>query len=276
MWPVDRINHMRYWSLLWVLMLAGGALAEAPKAPAAAPTKPYVLHLPGVSGTSHIDYTLREGLKKSGFDGPFEIYDWTCNDPGLAALRARERNEKQAQIVADMIAKQFRAHPGQPIWVTCHSGGAGPATWALEKLPADVKVQGFLMLAPALSPTYDLTKALSHVTDRAYYFFSAADDLVLGTGTKMFGTIDGQKVESAGKVGFERPKDGDEKQYAKLLGKAYMKEWARFGNVGGHVGCMHGSFVQAIVGPVMLGKELSTAELEKLAAPILPDIFWPK
>lgn len=267
---------MRYRVLLWVLVLAGGALAQAPQAPPAAPVKPYVLHLPGVSGTSHIDYTLRQGLKNSGFDGPFEIYDWTCNDPGLAALRNRARNEQQAQIVADLITKQFRDHPGQPIYLTCHSGGAGPATWALEKLPADVKVQGFVMLAPALSPTYDLTKALSHVTDKAVYFFSQADDLVLGTGTKMFGTIDGQKVESAGKVGFERPKDGDEKQYAKLLGKAYDKGWARFGNIGGHVGWMHASFVQAIVGPIMLGKELTAAELEKLTAPIIPDIFWPK
>lgn len=267
---------MRYRVLLWVLVLAGGALAQAPQAPPAAPVKPFVLHLPGVSGTSYIDYTLRQGLKNSGFDGPFEIYDWTCNDPGLAALRNRARNEQQAQIVADLITKQFRDHPGQPIYLTCHSGGAGPATWALEKLPADVKVQGFVMLAPALSPTYDLTKALSHVTDKAVYFFSQADDLVLGTGTKMFGTIDGQKVESAGKVGFERPGTGDEKQYAKLLGKAYDKGWARFGNIGGHVGWMHASFVQAIVGPIMLGKELTAAELEKLTAPIIPDIFWPK
>src|SRR5690348_11869684 len=58
-------------------------IVRAIAAPAATQAvKPYVLHLPGVSGTSIVDYTLRDGLRAGGFDGPFEIYDWTCHDPG--------------------------------------------------------------------------------------------------------------------------------------------------------------------------------------------------
>ncbi|HEY7118970.1 MAG TPA: hypothetical protein VH475_20435 [Tepidisphaeraceae bacterium] len=249
--------------------------ASAKPATAPAP-KPYVLHLPGVSGTSIVDYTLRAGLVAGGFDGPFEIYDWTCHDPGIPALHNRVRNEEQAQIVADMLTKQFRAHPGQPIYLVCHSGGSGPATWALEKLPPDVKVACFLMLAPALSPQYDLSKALAHVTGHAYCFNSESDDLVLGTGTRMFGTIDGERCDAAGRVGFKMPATGNATLYAKLIHKPYESAWAKYGHIGGHIGCTGTPFVQAIVAPLLLGRAASEAVLNRTVRQPIPDVLWPK
>jgi len=251
---------------------------ELPNPPAGR-VPPYVMHLPGVSGTSIVDHTLRAGMKAAGFDGPFEIYDWTCHDPGIPALHNRVRNERQAQIVADRITKQFHDKPEQPIFVTCHSGGVGPAVWALEKLPADVKVHSFIMLAPAMSPQYDLSKALSHVTDKAYCYWSTGDDLVLGTGTKIFGTIDGVKCEAAGKVGFSKPTmPADAKQYDKLVSKPYEAEWARLGHVGGHVGWMAKSFIQIVVAPGLLGKTPTKAEIEAAMRGVMPemDVQWPK
>ena len=242
----------------------------------AAVVKPFVLHLPGVSGTSIVDYTLRDGLKAGGFDGTFEIYDWTCRDPGIPALRARARNEAQAQVVADLLTKQFRAHPERPIHLVCHSGGSGPAAWALERLPADVKVASFVMLAPALSPTYDLSKALARVTGAAYCFYSERDDLVLGTGTKLFGTIDGERVDAAGRVGFRRPDGGDAAAYAKLVNTPYDAGWARYGHVGGHIGCMGTPFVQAIVAPLMLGRAAAADVLNRTVEQPIPDVFWPR
>lgn len=239
------------------------------------PAKPFVMHLPGVSGTSNVDYSLKEGLQAGGFDGPFEIYDWTCHDPGIPALHNRARNEAQAQIVADKLTEQYRAHPNQPIYLTCHSGGSGPATWALEKLPPDVHVRCFVLLAPALSPTYDLSKALSHVTGHAYCFNSPLDDLVLGTGTKMFGTIDGIYCDAAGRVGFQKPEKADGTQYAKLILEPYQQAWARYGHVGGHIGPMGNTFVEAIVAPLMLDRQASEAVLNKRVN-ATPDVLWPK
>jgi hypothetical protein len=247
---------------------------ESPRPPVAA-VKPYVLHLPGVAGTSVVDYTLRDGLKAGGFDGAFEFFDWTCNDPGIPALHARQRNEEQARLLADKLIAQYRAHPDQPIYLTCHSGGSGPATWALERLPADVKVACFVMLAPALSPTYDLSKALSRVSGKAYCFYSQHDDLVLGTGTKLFGTIDGLRVEAAGKVGFTKPETADAAQYAKLVSMAHQSAWARFGNIGGHIGVMGTPFVRAIVAPLMLGREATKEALEATVPFVRPDVRWP-
>lgn len=247
-----------------------------PPPPVVAAVKPFVLHLPGVSGTSNIDLSLREGLKAGGFDGPFEIYDWTCRDPGIPALHNRARNEEQAALVAEMLTKQYRAHPEQPIFLTCHSGGSGPAAWALERLPADVRVACFVMLAPALSPTYDLSKALSRVSGTAYCFNSENDDMVLGTGTKMFGTIDGVRCDAAGRIGFQRPDAADAAQYAKLVTKPYEAGWMRFGHIGGHVGCMGASFVEAIVAPVMLGRPARPEVLNRASAQPTPDVLWPK
>jgi len=249
--------------------------------PAAAPppaplVKPYVMHLPGVSGTSIVDFSLRDGLQKAGFDGPFEIYDWTCRDPGIPALHNRQRNEEQAAIVADMLTQQYRAHPEQPIYLTCHSGGSGPAIWALERLPADVKVYCFVMLAPALSPAYDLTRALSHVSQHAYCFNSPDDDLVLGTGTKMFGTIDGVRCDAAGRIGFQQPATADAIQYAKLIHQPYQSVWVRYGHIGGHIGCMGSPFVQAVVGPIMLGRAAAAEMMNNAYAQPLPDVLWPK
>jgi hypothetical protein len=258
----------------------------APATPATRPAdvlakttvKPFVLHLPGVSGESIIDHDLRDGLRKAGFDGEIHIYDWTCHDPGIPALHNRQRNEDQAAVVAGHIEKQFRARPDVPIYLTSHSGGAGPAVWALEKLPSDVSVKSLVMIAPALSPGYDLSKALSHVTGKAYCFYSPDDDMVLGTGTKLFGTIDGVKTDAAGRIGFTRPDTADAKQYAKLVAKPYESAWARFGNIGGHVGCMTTPFVQAVVGPAMLEKALADEELAAIAKTVRPvmDILWPK
>ena len=245
---------------------------------AAAAVKPYVLHLPGVSGESHIDRDLRTGLRRAGFTGDIQIYDWTCKDPGIPALHNRLRNEEQAGIVADRIIKQFRAAPDVPIYLTCHSGGAGPAVWALEKLPADVSVKSLVMIAPALSPGYDLSAALSHVSGKAYCFYSPDDDMVLGTGTKLFGTIDGVRTDAAGRVGFTKPPGADDRQYAKLVAKPYESSWTRFGNIGGHVGPMTVPFAHAVIGPLMLDKVLGEDELraiEKTVRPVM-DILWPK
>ena len=247
--------------------------APAQVAPA---LKPYVLHLPGVSGTSVIDHSLRDGLRAGGFDGTLDIYDWTCRDPGIPALHNRVRNEEQAQLVADRLTEQFRKFPQVPIYLVCHSGGSGPATWALERLPADVRVSCFVMLAPALSPTYDLSRALARVSGSCYSFHSTNDDLVLGTGTRLFGTIDGVRVDAAGRVGFVKPDGADAAQYAKLVQKPYDATWGRLGHIGGHVGCMGTPFVQAVVAPLMLGREAAAELLNKSVAQPLPDVLWPK
>jgi len=121
-----------------------------------------------------------------------------------------------------------------------------------------------------------MTKALSHVAGHAYCFNSPDDDLVLGTGTKMFGTIDGQRCDAMGRVGFEKPTTADAVQYAKLILEPYQKAWAKYGHVGGHIGPMGQIFVEAVVAPLMLGRPASAQVLNKAVKNATPDVLWPK
>lgn len=248
------------------LLLATASAAHAQPAPttrpvavrpavvkpaAAADAKPYVLHLPGIGGLRGLDRMLLRGLKAGGFEMT-DAYDWTANDPGIAALLATERNLVQAKRVAQMITTFSRKNPKAEIHIVAHSGGTGIAVWALEALPANVKVQTLTLLASALSPDYDLSKALEHVKDRAYAFTSLNDSLVLGVGTQMFATIDGKKVEAAGMVGFVEPKGADDKAYSKFEQFPYDPLWMQFDNFGDHIGPMHDLFAAKVLAPLIL------------------------
>lgn len=227
----------------------------------------YLLHLPGIAGARGMDRLMLSGLRDGGFTGEIETYDWTEHDPGLNALMAYQRNQSEAQKIADRLTEKFRADPSLHIIITSHSGGTGLAVWALEKLPADVKVDRVFLLASALSPQYDLTKALSHVRGKIYSFFSENDVLVLGAGTKLFGTIDGVRTESAGEVGFIMPPDADFQQYQKLVQKPYEKSWMEYGNIGDHIGPMHRAFSMHILAPLVIGKSSApTAKAENSPA----------
>jgi len=224
----------------------------------------FVLHLPGVGGYMSIDRGMLRGLQEGGLEhADVEVYDWTNGDRGFGALVAYDRNQEQAQIIADKITARYRADPRAKIYVTCHSGGAGVAVWALEKLPDDVQIETLLMLSPALSPQYDLSPALRHVRTKAHAFTSTGDLLVLGAGTRMFGTMDRVKIDAAGRIGFATP-DAPEypDQYRKLVAWPYDPDWMQYGNIGDHIGNMTRSFARNVLAPVLLNGTLATAHVE--------------
>ena len=238
------------------------AAAAAEVAPAE--PRPYLLHLPGIGGKRSIDRMLVGGLTEGGIDADVEIYDWTRDDPGLNALVARQRNSEEAKVVAAKILEVHRADPGRKIYLTAHSGGSGILAWALEQLPDDVHVESIMLLAPALSPEYDLSAALRHVRGKAYVFHSAHDP-ILGIGTRMFGTIDGVKTDAMGRVGFKQPDGADAEQYEKLVAVSYDPAWIRLRNIGDHIGPMMRPFARDVLAPL-----LDTGVL-----PILPPLQLP-
>ena len=138
---------------LLVAMLGASAFA-------APTTQPYLLHLPGIGGHLPIDDHLLIGLRDAGINGWLEMYDWTGSDRGLIALLQDKRHEEQSTIVAKMIADKVHKYPNIHITLTSHSGGCGIAAWALEKLPDGVVIDKWVQMQSALSPDYDLSKAL--------------------------------------------------------------------------------------------------------------------
>ena len=234
------------------------AAADRPAtAPASQPQQQiFLLHLPGIGGLMRIDKLLTGGLKTGGLGAAdVVVYDWTSGNPGLAALGAVQRNKQEAKKIAQMIERRVREHPELRIVITGHSGGSGLAVWALEDLPDDVQIDTLVMLAPALSPSYDLSAALRHVKNKAYAFNSEYDP-VLGPGTRAFGTIDRIMTNAAGRVGFEKPAGADDAQYSKLVQIPYDRGFMIFGNIGDHIGPMMPRFAARVIAPLILTGEL--------------------
>jgi pimeloyl-ACP methyl ester carboxylesterase len=228
----------------------------------------YHIHLPGIGGYRGIDRGMLRGLAEGGYQPVVRAHDWTGRDAGLAALVATQRHKDESAKVARMILDELAAHPDSRITVTTHSAGAGIIAWALEQLPDDVQIDTLVLLSPALSPQYDLTRALAHVRGKAYVIYSPYDGPVLGIGTQMFGTVDGVKVEASGKVGFKRPPRGDERQYAKLVQMSYSSDWIKLGNIGDHIGSMARPFAREVIAPLLISGALPTTKpSEPLAVP---------
>ena len=217
------------------------------------PVNPFLLHINGVGGRRSIDQTLVIALKQAGYKGEVRMYDWTGGKIGIEALLAHERHHAEARTIADIILARHKADPNAPIHITAHSGGAGLAAFALELLPPDVRVESVFMFAPALSPEYDLTGALKHVTKNLYVFSSPHDTVVLAAGCKLFGTIDGVKCEAAGVNGFVQPATADPEQYKKLIHYPYRISWLRkYGNAGSHICAMRYPFARGYIAPLFL------------------------
>lgn len=248
---------------LLLLLSVSGAMAQAPE-------RGYLVHLPGVAGETWLDRWMLDGLAAGGVNSEMVMYDWTDGDPGIPALLARKKNEQHAQVVADQITQVYRADPTRRIQVTAHSGGTGIAVWALEKLPDDVVVESVLLLAPAISPEYDLTRALRHVRLSMFAFSSRYDVAVLGAGTRLFGTIDGVKSDAAGLVGFVRPETGDRSQYVKLIAMPYNSDWLDIGNIGDHIGPMSEEFAKKFLAKILVTGSVPSPATQ----PISPSPSW--
>ena len=111
-------------------------VVSAPVAEQTAPANDtWLLHLPGIAGKRWVDDQMMLGFKDAGVAGVLDVYDWTGEDPGIAALHAYKRNQEQAQIVANLIADHFHRHPDVHILLSGHSGGTGIAVWRWKNFP---------------------------------------------------------------------------------------------------------------------------------------------
>lgn len=210
-----------------------------------------LLHLPGISGYRSIDQTLLQGLMDAlGRDRmAVRVYDWPAYDYGMGALLNERRNRIEAQHAAAWIAESVSAFPGAKVVLTSHSGGAGIAAWALEALPEGVGVDAWVLLAPALSPEFDLSAALGRVRGGAWALVSQRDPVL--PMTRVFGTIDRKNVPSAGLKGFEPPAGHDATAYGKLRTVDYDPAWMKYGHLGDHIGMMERAFAREVLGPML-------------------------
>jgi pimeloyl-ACP methyl ester carboxylesterase len=215
-----------------------------------------VIILPGIEGRSRLNLNLARGLDEGGVKTGIEIFDWGSALPGgmLINLADYERNRRVAEKLKVRILRYRRRYPGRPIHLVGHSAGGGLALMATEALPRDVRLTSVILLAPAVSPKYDLHRALRRTRFGIFNHYSERDRAYLMLGTSLFGTVDRHYGPSAGAVGFERSAfsgpDG-EGSASRLHQIRWRPRMRRYGHDGGHTGWTNRRFVSHYLAPLI-------------------------
>ena len=163
-------------------------------------------------------------------------------------------HEAQARSVADQVREWVELRPSKPVFLVGKSGGAWIMVKALEVLPGG-SVEAVVLLAPAISPGYDLSRALRAVSRELVSFWSPLDVVILGLGTWLFGTADRVHTPSAGLVKFREPGGLDDEGRRLYATRLRQVRWrlgmARTGHLGGHVGPDLPAFLRRYVVPLL-------------------------
>ena len=211
------------------------------------------------AGSTSAASALRYVLAAEGLPYAIHVFPWGHGfGRWFADLTSVTNRDLKAGLLADLV-RRFRAgQPADPVFLVAKSGGCGVVVKALERLD-EGSVDRAILLAPALSPDYDLTAALRAVAGEMVVFWSPLDVFVLGAGTRVFGTADRVRTVSAGMVGFRQPPVtigaaddlGRAGRYARLRQVRWVPQMVATGNLGGHVGPDSPVFLRNYVLPLL-------------------------
>lgn len=196
----------------------------------------YILLLPGVESEGVYLARMISGLRDAGEKRAIDMDMWGARPfSSMSNLMNYEANRKEAVRLASKITEYRRGHPDAQISIIGYSGGGGMAIFVAEALPADVVVDRIVLMGAAISPRYDLTKALARCRSGIVNIYSELDWAQLGAGTEMFGTMDRQKTASAGYVGFHNP-NGQMLMLKGVTQVPWVPAWRWLGHGGDHFG----------------------------------------
>jgi len=251
-----------------LMPLLGGCMrsssASQPYVTTARLDRGFVIVLTGIEGRSRLNEEIVAGLNRGGVKYAIEIHDWTGSWFWLANQESETRNRSRAAELADKITRYKWAYPDRPVILVGQSGGAAIAAWSAEAMKRE-KVDGIIMLAASLSSTYRLDNALTNSRRGIVNFYSGRDLVMLGLGTKIFRTMDGEFASSAGMEGFALPKTEPD-IYEKLFQIAWNKRMADSGNSGLHITSGAETFVAQYVVPFVLSYQWDEDLVKKVSS----------
>ncbi len=158
--------------------------------------------------------------------------------------------QQGVQLAASVLAYR-EAHPGDRVFLVGHSSGAAVVLAAAEHLP-DGSVDRIILLAPAVSASYDLCPALRCAREGIDSFYSKRDP-ILSTFIVLLGTADRRWEPAAGWVGFRpRPGCAEECPCCKLRQHAWSTCQGKTGYRGGHYGCRSTGHLREQVLPLLI------------------------
>ena len=211
----------------------------------------------GIEGYSFLNVAILCGLIDGGVEHAVDIVDWTTGKKFLYLyhLRGWTRNNRVAKELATRISDYQNQYPGRPVWLVGHSGGGGMALLTAAALPDERQVTGIVLLAAAVSPTFDIRPAAARVTRGIWNYHSQLDWFFLVFGTTLLGTMDGQHVRAAGACGFRGLTTDELMNSGSLIQRPWQWKMLSQFHLGEHFGCAHRVFVAEEIVPLIRAGE---------------------
>jgi pimeloyl-ACP methyl ester carboxylesterase len=233
----------------WAIALAAAGCAT----PVVAPQRPdTVIIVPGIGGDGGqggVYAQIVHGLKDAGSPDCLRIFNWGCSWALFPVTLSSGSLHHDAEFkLAAQIIQWRKDHPGSRIALIGHSAGAGVVVGALARLDDSTIVGPVILLAPALSPDFDLRPALAHASI-IHVFFSPDDWFWQGIGSFIFGGYDGVHRDGAGRKGFTLTQLTPQ-QKTKVVQHPWQAQWKSLGEDGGHFDWMSEKFVQKVIAPL--------------------------
>jgi pimeloyl-ACP methyl ester carboxylesterase len=178
------------------------------------------------------------------------VCDWGSSWPVFfISISSRDWHQDAERRLSDQIERWRKDHPNSRIVLIAHSAGAGVAVGALSRLSGPTDVGPVILLAPSLSPDFDLRAALKHA-GVIHVFYSPDDEFWQGVGPIIFGTYDRAHRSAAGQRGFTLA-NLSAAEKARVIQHPWQKDWNCLGNHGGHFDWMAEPFVGAVLKPLI-------------------------
>jgi pimeloyl-ACP methyl ester carboxylesterase len=236
---------------LLVALAAGRAAGQEREAPPA--VRPgTVLTVEGIGGIDMLGHNAAIAFRKAGLPHEVRRFNWTHGTGRyLKDLQDTENLFKKADELAEELLRLRREDPDRPVYVVAKSAGTGAALFALERLPPGT-VDRVILISPAVSPTFDLRRALRATRGEIVSFHSRNDQFILNWGTSHFGTADRHYGPGAGLYGFQVPGDLDEEGralYRRLVQVGWTPRMLLEGYPGTHAGTSQPGFLGSEVAP---------------------------
>ena len=202
--------------------------------------------VPGAGGDGPWYGALRAEL--AGDDAAAHTFRWGAPLP-LFMLNLQDRgiHASAEKKLARRLADWRRQNPAGRLALVAHSAGCGVVLGALAQLDEGMQVDRVVLLAPSVSPGYDLSPALDHIGEELHIFHSDRDRTWLHWRTSTFGTYDNIKTPAAGHGGFTSIDQLDPDRRRNVFQHAYDPAWADLGNDGDHAGALSRPFVHDVL-----------------------------
>jgi pimeloyl-ACP methyl ester carboxylesterase len=162
--------------------------------------QPLVFIVNGEAGSTHLtdSVLLLNGESRLGLR--IQAVTWATHLSHSEDVVDQQAQLKAAARIACTVQALRKDAPNLPIFLVGHSGGAHVVLRAAEMLP-EKSIDRIIVVAPAVSCTYDLTRALKTSRGGIDNFYSE-DDSLLDHMAESVGTADGMKCRPAGVTGF--------------------------------------------------------------------------